>query len=143
MRSRPDQSSISPPQTHYRRTFFSTKLQVPLTLFRSKFFCGWTSVWTSIRSAMVRVMLTSVIFIMDLQKGEKNRLNKNSWSKMVPEHRAPPTWWTGQSGMGMGSNKVTFHGKVSQCGKIRRAVCLHMWVQKVCAPWDKMKNFNL
>ncbi|MCI4388594.1 hypothetical protein PGIGA_G00087820 [Pangasianodon gigas] len=56
---------------------------------------------------------------------KKNRLNKNSWSEMVPGYRAPPTQRTGQSETGMGSNKVTFHGKVSQRGKIRRVVCLH------------------
>ncbi|MCJ8742834.1 hypothetical protein PDJAM_G00086850, partial [Pangasius djambal] len=84
---------------------------------------------------MVTVMLTSVIFIMELQKKKKTRLNKNSWSKMVPGHRAPPTQRTGQSETGMGSNKVTFHGKVSQRGKIRRVVCLHTHECKsLCTP---------
>lgn len=125
MRSRPDRRSVSPPQTH-QENFLLHKTP-----------------WSSSHPLQVKVLLRQDVSVdlqqerdghgdahqRDLHHGspeeKKNRLNKNSWSKKEPEHRAPPTQQTGQSETGIGSNKVTFHGKVSQCGKIRRVVYLH------------------
>lgn len=52
---------------------------------------------------------------------KKQTEQKNSWSKMVPGHEAPPTHLTGQSETGTGPDNVTFH-EVSQPGEIRKVL---------------------
>lgn len=45
--------------------------KVPLTFFRSKFFCGWTSAWMPVRNKTIPKVINVIFMIVGEEKGDE------------------------------------------------------------------------
>lgn len=122
----------------WARTPLSTPTEphhVPLTLFTSKFLCGLTSAWTSIRSTMVRVTLSSVIFIVELQEGKSPDWTKTAGARWSQDTKLRPPGGLANQRRGRARTKSLFIERwVSVENK---ELCAHLHTRaKVCAPWE-------